>query len=192
VTLEGIDGCGKSTHTKLLARWLRLKGFSVLCTDEPTDGPIGKVIKRILRGKLRVPVEVEVYLFAADRMWHLANVIIPALEAGKIVIDERYVGSSLAYQAARGAKPMFVKRANELARKPDLAIFIDVLPKVAAARVRRERSPDEFERDLRLQRRVRRNYLRHVKKGDLVRVDGSCPKRYVQEEIRKLVRKILR
>jgi dTMP kinase len=191
ITLEGIDGCGKTTQARLLAGWLRRRGFSVVCTDEPTDGPVGRVVKRILRGELRVPVEVEVFLFAADRAWHLANVVEPALGAGRVVINERYVGSSLAYQTARGASRTLVRRANEFARRPDLAIFIDVPPRVAASRIRRERDLDEFERDLGLQELVRKGYLELVKRGEMARVDGTRGKKEVQNEIRKLVATIL-
>ncbi len=192
ITLEGIDGCGKSTHARLLARWLRRKGFSVLCTDEPTDGLVGRTIKRILKGKLHVPVEVEVFLFSADRAWHLANVILPALERGWVVINERYVGSSLAYQTARGASERLVRKANALAANPDLAFFIDVSPEVAAKRVRRDRKPDEFERDTELQRRVRQGYLRQVRRGELRYVDGNRSKEEIQAEIREAVEKKLR
>ena len=191
IALEGIDGCGKTTHTKLLAQWLSSQGFSVVCTDEPTNGPIGMVIKQILKGRLRVPVEVEVYLFAADRAWHLAHVILPALEQGKVVITERYVASSIAYQIARGADPRIVKRANRFALKPDLAIFIDVPPELAASRVRRDRTPDEFERNIELQRRVRRGYLAQVRDGILLRVDGVGSREKIQREIRTLTAGVL-
>lgn len=187
ITVEGIDGCGKSTHVKLLARWLRNRGHEVVCTDEPTDGRIGKVIKKLLKGEVKVPVDVEVMLFAADRMSHLANVIEPSVKAGKIVLNERYVHSSLAYQAARNIPEKLVKNANRLAPSPDLAILLDVPADAALSRIKKERTLDEFERDMRLQKRVRKNYLGLVKGGELKKIDGTRPVREVQSEIRELV-----
>jgi dTMP kinase len=190
-TLEGLDGCGKSTQVKLLARWLRRKGYGVLCTDEPTDGPVGRAIKKILAGEFKVPAEVEVSLFAADRMWHVSNLIRPSLEAGKIVLNERYVYSSLAYQSARGASAELVRKVNELAPPPDLAILIDVPAEVALSRIKKTRSLDEFEKDLKLQKRVRMNYLKLSRKGELQLVDGMRSVREVQSDIRKLVNSVL-
>jgi dTMP kinase len=172
---------------KLLARWLRRKGYEVVCTDEPTNGPVGKTIKKMLAGKFKGPVEVEVALFAADRMQHLSKLIQPSLKAGKIVLNERYVHSSLAYQSARGVSPRLVRKANELAPPPDLAILIDVPAEVAFSRIKETRELDEFEKDMKLQRRVRRNYLKLVRSGELKLVDGTRPVREVQLEIRKLV-----
>lgn len=191
IALEGIDGCGKSTHARLLAQWLRRRGCSVVCTEEPTDGPFGGIIRRILKGELRVPVEVEAYLFAADRAWHLSRVVLPSLQYGKTVITERYVASSMGYQSARGVDPRLVRRANRFARKPDLAIFLDVPPEMAASRIRRDRTPDEFERDVELQRRVREGYMLQVRSGNLVRVSGVGSKREVQSRIRRVVSKAL-
>ncbi|GAH94326.1 unnamed protein product, partial [marine sediment metagenome] len=79
ISIEGLDGCGKSTHVRLLARWLRSRGHTVVVTDEPTDGVVGKIIKQILKGKLKLPVAAEALLFAADRAQHLTDVIKPAL-----------------------------------------------------------------------------------------------------------------
>jgi dTMP kinase len=191
LTIEGLDGCGKSTQVKLLARWLRRKGDEVVCTDEPTNGPIGKTIKKILAGKFRVPPEVEVALFAADRMQHLSRVIQPSLKAGKIVLNERYVYSSLAYQSARGVPPELVRKANELAPPPDLAILVDVPAEVALSRIKKTRRLDEFERDLRLQRRVRQNYLKLVRSEELKLVNGTRSVREVQLDIRELVSTLL-
>jgi dTMP kinase len=187
LTIEGLDGCGKSTQVKLLARWLRRKGYEVVCTDEPTNGPVGKTIKKMLAGKFRVPIGVEVALFAADRMQHLSRLIWPSMRAGKIVLNERYVCSSLAYQSARGASLELVLKANELAPPPDLAILIDVPAETALSRIEKERSLDEFEKDLKLQRRVRRNYIRLAKDGMLKLVDGTRSVREVQLDIQKLV-----
>jgi dTMP kinase len=191
VSIEGIDGCGKSTHARLLARWLRARGYKVVVTDEPTNGPIGRVIKRILRGELRVPVAAEALLFAADRLHHLDSLILPAMRAGKVVITERYTYSSLAYQSARGLNLRWIAEINEKALKPDLEILIDVPAEVGFRRIRGVRELDTFEKDLRLQRRVRRNYLSVCRKGGAKILDGDRPVREVQAELRKLVEAVL-
>ncbi len=191
ITIEGLDGCGKSTHVKLLADWLKDQGYKVVCTDEPTDGPMGKLLKRILVGEFKVPVEVEVLLFAADRMQHLSSVILPAIEDGKIVLNERYVHSSMVYQTSRGATKQMVEKANEHALKPDLAILIDVPAEAAISRIKKERKLDEFEKDLKLQRAVRRKYLGIARPGGLKVVKGNRPLEKVQTNLRELLAKVL-
>jgi dTMP kinase len=187
LSIEGIDGCGKSTHARLLSQWLRSKGYETVVTDEPTEGPIGKILKQALRGKLKLPVAAEALLFAADRMHHISEVIKPALDAGKIVITERYTYSSLAYQSARGLPMPWVETINRGAMKPDLTIIIDVPVELALARMRRSRRLDRFESDPQLQRRVRANYLRLARQRGLKVVNGSRPTEDVQAEIRKIV-----
>jgi dTMP kinase len=191
ISIEGLDRCGKSTHAKLLARWLRSRGHAVLLTDEPTDSAIGRMIKQVLRGELKVPLDAEALLFAADRVQHFANIINPALQEGKIVISERYVHSSLAYQPARGLSMGWVRKINRHAPRPDLTILIDVPTEVAFSRDRFSRSLDEFEKDLELQERVRRNYLRLAKAEGLKVVDGNRPRGEVQAELRKIVSSVL-
>jgi dTMP kinase len=191
VSIEGIDKCGKSTHAKLLAEWLRSRGREVVITDEPTDSAIGKMVKRILRGELKVPIDIEALLFAADRVQHVVNFVKPALREGNVVVSERYIHSSLAYQSARGLSMSWIKKINKYAPEPDLAILIDVPTKVASSRARPSRRPDEFEKDMALQERVRRNYLRIAKQEGLKIVDGSRPRDEVQADLRKLVSALL-
>jgi dTMP kinase len=187
ISIEGLDRCGKSTHAKLLARWLRSNGHDVVVTDEPTDGAVGRMIKQILRGELKVPLDIEALLFAADRAQHVVNVINSALAEGKMVVSERYVHSSLAYQSARGLSMNWVKKINKYAPKTDLTVLIDVPTEVAFSRDRPSRRLDEFEKDLELQERVRRNYLRVAKAEGLKVVNGNRPQGEVQAELRKLV-----
>ncbi|MEM1704324.1 MAG: dTMP kinase [Candidatus Hadarchaeales archaeon] len=190
MVLEGIDGCGKSTQARMLAEWLRSEGYEVILTDEPTDGPIGRFIRKILNGEIRTSISAEVNLFAADRMWHLGNVILPALGDGKIVISERYVCSSIVYQTTRGASLKEILAANKFAPEPDLSILIDTPPEVSMRRMNKKL--DEFEKDLKLQKSVRLRYLQLAKNGKLKLVNGTLSADEVQNEIRKLVQPMLR
>ncbi|KXB00632.1 hypothetical protein AKJ35_01215 [candidate division MSBL1 archaeon SCGC-AAA833F18] len=191
ITLEGLDGCGKSTHAKLLANWLRDEGHEVEITDEPTDNPIGKILKKALRGEIEISLETEALLFAGDRALHVADDIGPALEGGKIVITERYIYSSLAYQTARGLSDEWVKSINKPAIDPDLAIVIDVPAEVGFERIKTTRELDTFEQDLDLQKRVRERYKEIVKGEGIIIVDGTREVDKVQSEIREQVKEVL-
>lgn len=191
ICIEGLDGSGKSTQVKLLAIWLRGMGRHVVVTEEPTGGPVGRIIRLALRGTVRLPVAAEALLFAADRLQHVEQVITPAINSGKIVISDRYIASSLAYQSARGLPLRWVMKINEMALEPDLTVLIDVPAEVSAQRINRSRRPDEFERDLELQRKVRQAYLDIAKLCKLMVVDGSLSVGEVQEEIRRLVKNLL-
>lgn len=188
IALEGPDGCGKSTHAKLLAEWLGSEGHEVEVTVEPTKGPLGRILRRSLNGKLTIPLEAEALIFAGDRSIHVDEVIKPAINAGKIVITERYIHSSIAYQTARGLSSKWVKIINDPAMDPDLAIFIDVPVKKLMERMNRSRELDLFEQDLELQKRVRKRYQEMAEKGDLEVVDGTREIDQTQDKIRKLVR----
>ncbi|MEJ5330677.1 MAG: dTMP kinase [Desulfobaccales bacterium] len=140
IVLEGIDGSGKTTQAWLLAEALRLKGYEVVLTREPSDGPLGRWLRRYLAASpRRLSPELELAWFLADRCEHVANLIRPALEQGKIVISDRYYYSSAAYQGARGLDPEAIIVLNEaFAPRPDL-VFLLELP-VAEALRRRQQS----------------------------------------------------
>ncbi len=190
ICVEGLDGCGKTTQVKLLVRWLRSEGYEVLRTAEPTRGTLGRIIKRSLR-RAGLRARVEALLFAADRLEHAESLIIPSLREGKIVVSERCVYSSLAYQSARGLPMEWIEGINVFAPLPDFAILIDVPPEMCVRRIRGRRKLDKFESDLELQRTVRMKYLELVRKGRLELVDGTGSVGDVHQQIRKLVEKIL-
>ena len=96
VAIEGLDGSGKSTLTKNLKDLLEGEGIDVTLTSEPTDGPIGKIIKTYLGGEGERDIVLEALMFAADRIWHIHHIVIPALEEGRLVLTDRYKYSSLA------------------------------------------------------------------------------------------------
>ena len=140
ITFEGCDGCGKSTQLKLLSEYLTAQNIPHIFTREPGGGKISEAIREILlSGKnMEMTDECEALLYAASRVQHLHDRVEPALSEGKLVICDRYVDSSLAYQAyARGLGEEFVSRINDYALKnyaPDVTIFIDLSPKDAFAR----------------------------------------------------------
>ncbi len=136
-----------------------------------------------------MPPVVEALLFAVDRVDHVEKGIKPALTEGKIVVSDRYVYSSLAYQGAAGLDLKWIEEINRLALTPDLAIFIDVPPEVVVRRMRRKRSVME---KLKTQRRVREVYMKFVENGKLVPVDGNRRKEEVARDIFTIVLKFLK
>ncbi len=155
IAFEGGDGAGKSTQARLLAERLRAAGHEVVLTFEPGDTPIGKDIRRMLLDVtgVRVSARTEALLYAADRAEHVSTVIRPALERGAIVISDRYVDSSIAYQGAGrrlGTTDIAALSAFATAGlTPDLIVVVDVPREVRQARMlgagdRLEREDDEF------------------------------------------------
>jgi len=190
ICIEGLDGCGKTTQAKLLVRKLCEKGFDAFYTAEPTRGKIGKFIKKYyLHGEKRGSVIVEALLFAADRFEHVEKEIVPALNEGKLVVSDRYIYSSLAYQGAAGLDLKWIKELNKHAIPPNLAIFLDVKPEIVLQRLQRKKSVME---KLAIQRKVREVYEKLVKDGKLVRVDGNKSKEEVAKDIFNLVLKVLK
>lgn len=185
ICIEGLDASGKTTHAHRLVRNLQERGFDAVYTTEPSPGEIGRFIRKyVLQRKRRVPSVVEALLFAVDRVDHIERKIKPALEEGKIVVSDRYVYSSLAYQGAAGLDLEWIEEINRLALPPDLAIFIDVPPEVVVKRIRRKKSVMER---LDTQRKVREVYMKFVENGKLVPVDGNRRKDEVEKDILTVV-----
>jgi dTMP kinase len=189
ICVEGLDGCGKTTQAKLLVRRLK-KDYDAVYTAEPTNGKVGRIIrKQYLHVDKRGSAVVEALLFAADRVEHLKTEVLPALDEGKLVVSDRYAYSSLAYQGAAGLDLDWIEKINEHAVRPDLALFIDVEPETVIQRLKRKRSVME---NLETQLKVREIYLRFVGKGGLVRVDGNKSKKEVAKEIILTVKEFLK
>jgi dTMP kinase len=142
LTLEGIDGSGKSTQMRLLAEALRRDGHEVLTTFEPGDTNIGRIVRQaVLEIHEDVDPMAEILLFASDRAQHVQHLIRPALSEGKIVISDRYADSTRVYQGvARGFPSELVEQVVELATgglKPDLTLFYDISVEEALERTYR-------------------------------------------------------
>ena len=149
VVVEGIDGSGSTTHSKLLAKAIKSRGPEVVLTCEPSTGPIGSLIRQVLQRRLFVPDatgprnfawSTMALLFAADRMDHLDSTVAPALRAGSVVVSDRYDLSSLAYQsvtAHNGPESIpWIRELNAQALRPDVTIIIDVPAEIAEERRR--------------------------------------------------------
>ena len=190
ICIEGIDASGKSTQARWLVRNLRRRGFDAIYTTEPSKSEVGSFIRRyILQRKRRVPAVVEALLFAVDRVDHVESRIEPELESGKIVVSDRYVYSSLAYQGAAGLDIGWIDHINRMVLPPDLAIYIDVPPEVVVKRIRRRRSVMETLENL---RRVRKIYMQLVRERRLISVDGNRPASEVAQNILAVVIKRLK
>jgi dTMP kinase len=157
VVVEGIDGSGSTTHTKLLGKALRQRGLKVVETCEPSPGPIGSMIRQVLQRRLFVADatgprafawSTMALLFAADRMDHLDSTVVPALREGAIVLSDRYDLSSLAYQSVTsptGEKVVpWIRELNAAALRPDLTVVIDVPVDVAEERRRSRGGVEEM------------------------------------------------
>jgi len=184
VCLEGLDGCGKSTQAKLLVRRLK-RNCDAVYTAEPSNGRIGRFIKQqcLHSDKRRLP-EVEALLFAADRSEHVENTILPALKKKQIIVSDRYIYSSLAYQGSTGLDLEWINKINEHSIRPDLSLFIDVEPEIVVQRLKPKKSVME---NLDTQKKVRQVYMKYVEKGELLRVNGNKPKQEVAQEIFNIV-----
>ena len=185
ICVEGLDASGKTTQSKLLVRNLRRKGFDAVYTTEPSHGRIGRLIrKHVLAGKNRLSGVLEALLFAADRVDHSEREVVPALKADKVVVTDRYLYSSLAYQGVTGLDLKWVEEVNRWAIKPDVTIYIDILPEIVLKRLKREKSVMET---LQNQRQVREIYLKLVENYGLIVVDGNKSRRVVAQEIMNVV-----
>ena len=143
IVIEGIDGAGTTTQTERLVSALRAERLPAIATREPTDGPVGMLLRQVLRGRLVAPGGGALswqelgLLFAADRLDHAAAELSPRRAAGNWLVSDRYDYSSVAYQSASAADTSVIgwlRELNRFAPRPDLTLVIDVSPDVARSR----------------------------------------------------------
>jgi len=205
ISIEGIDGSGKSTQAKLLYQYLQEQGYRALLTREPGGTDLAEEIRRVILtpGKEELDPMAEILLYAASRAQHVNGLIRPALESGTIVISERFIHSSLAYQGyGLGRDLNLIMEINRLAIGdlwPDLTFLLDATPETSDERVRSRsqvngNAYDRIEmRGLSFQERVRAGFLRLAEEDRRILVIKTAGKSIetVFEELKELVNRSL-
>ena len=193
ITFEGADGCGKTTQLKLAAEYLKNKGYDVILTREPGAKGLGEQLREILLNYDGIVSDrCESFLFLADRAQHIDTIVVPAVDAGKIVLCDRHIDSTVAYQGyGRGQDIEQINKLNMIAtnnRKPDLTIVFDIdvetsMSRVGSEKDRMESSGTEFFN------KVRHGYLEIAKQEpQRVRVlDSAKSIEEINESVIKLI-----
>lgn len=191
IVIEGMDGAGTTTQSKLLAEVLRKLGYSVETSAEPTKSAIGMEARRILKLSIEhEPAQLATLalLFAADRMNHIHSLLNPALKNNDFVIVDRYVLSSLVYQGLH-LPAAFVQEINRFSLNPDLTIVLDIDAKKAISRLSARGGPKDFYESGELLEKIRARYLHFAEKlPDTALVDGEGAISAVHSHILHLVR----
>ena len=189
VNLEGIDGCGKSTQSKLLLEKLEGEGEKVIVLKEPTKRPHGQKLWDVLHGKRKASNEEILELFVLDRKQHVEEKIQPALDDGTMILMDRYYYSSMAYQVAGGIDVEDIREKHVFAPRPDVVLIFDLPVSVALERVKGHSDADEFEKDEHLEK-VREAYL-DLENDPLVRiVDATGTPEEIFEDVWRLVSEV--
>lgn len=186
VVLDGLDGSGTTTHSRILAGTLESKGYKVFLTQEPSNSEIGLLIRKFLK-KEDIPPTTDALLFAADRDYHYHNEIKKKLDEGYIVISDRYIESSIVYQSVQSDKisVKWIKEINKSVGQPDITIILDIDPKISLER-KAITDPDKFEKISFLDK-VRKKYLERAKENKYVVINTDDIIEMVQEKIQKII-----
>jgi dTMP kinase len=196
ITLEGVDGAGKSTHLAFVADWLRQQGREVIVSREPGGTPLGENLRELLLHR-EMDADTELLLMFAARQEHLAALIRPALARGAWVVSDRFTDASYAYQC--GGRGIAVERIAVLEAwvqrgfAPDLTLLFDVPPEVAEARRSAARTADRFEREAdSFFGRVRNAYLDRARAepGRIRVLDARCSIAELQAQIGQLLQEL--
>lgn len=197
ITLEGVDGAGKSSHLIWLENWFKARDFTVRMTREPGGTSIGEKLRELV---LHEPMhaETEAMIMFAARCEHLEQVIRPALAAGEVVISDRFTDASFAYQCGgRGLSEARLALLEQWVHgdlQPDLTLLFDLAPEIAAQRMANTRTPDRFEREQAdFHRRVRDAYLRRAEQSaQRIRViDGSRSLDEVRQQLQTVLEDVV-
>ncbi len=198
ITFEGGEGCGKSTHSRLLLKKLERQSIPAILTHEPGGTALGNELRKALKKKRGSPIspEAELFLVAASRAQLVAEAIRPALEEGKVVLCDRFTHSTMVYQGyGRGLDFTAIKMVNNMATthlNPDLIILLDIPPERGLTRKRSLKDRFELE-DLAFHQRVREGYLKlaEAEPDRWLVIDASLPKAKVAEIIWDRVSRLL-
>lgn len=207
ITFEGGDGSGKTTQLKALESYLTARGKSCLSTREPGGTSLGELIRQVLLEVSKQPITspTELFLYLADRAQHIHEVIIPALEQGKIVLCDRHTDSTLAYQGyGRGIDLGLLRSLNDIASqgiKPDLTLLFDCPAEIGLSRTARRqshtasgRNEDRFEREkIEFHERVRAGFLElaQAEPNRFRIIDAARSAKEVGQEIKNIIEREL-
>jgi dTMP kinase len=188
IVFEGLDGSGLSTQAFELKKWLEKQKYEVYLTKEPTDGLIGSLIRGVLRKELNVDTKTFALLFAADRMLHINNLVLPLLNDGVIVISDRYRLSSYAFQSLE-VDLDWLKKINEKSITPDLTFIIDNPPLICVRRIQKQRFHVELYEEIDKLENIREVYHKLAKEeSNTLLIDGNRPIKSVSTDIIKRVK----
>lgn len=186
IVLEGIDGSGTSTHSRILKSSLEDRGYNVHITQEPSGSDVGKVLRKYLKDP-NVPPSTDALLFAADRTIHYYLEIKKYLDQGYIVISDRYLESSIVYQSVQSEELSieWIENINKFAPHPDLTILLDIDPKIALQR-KTDEELEKFE-NLDFLNSVRTLYKERAEKLGYYIVSSDNIIELTQQEIQEIV-----
>ncbi|MHA1740829.1 MAG: dTMP kinase [Candidatus Thorarchaeota archaeon] len=183
--IEGIDGAGKTTQSRMLRLHLTQNDYEAVVFHEPTDSEWGRKIRDLAENGRTVRPDVELDYFVRDREYDVEHNILPALERGLVVVMDRYYLSNVAYQGALGINLDSIFKMNQFAPEPDLILVLDVSPKIGLARVKRRENgrPNHFE-DLEYLNKVRKIFKGLEERLPNVQIiDAAAPQTRVFEEL---------
>ncbi|MDP3790851.1 MAG: dTMP kinase [Candidatus Omnitrophota bacterium] len=200
ITFEGIEGCGKSTHSRLLLDYLKKNGYSCVITREPGGTKLGEEVRKILLNSdgLHISDLTELFLFEACRRQIVEDIITPAIKRKNIIICDRFSDATFSYQGYGGKVDMnIIEKIDDVATNslaPDLTILLDI-DTVEGLRRAKKKGTDRIEsKDVAYHKRVRKGYLelarKYPKRIKVIKVDGEIPK--VQSLVRREVDNVLR
>lgn len=192
LVFEGLDGCGKTTQVEALCAALRAAGQDVLRTGEPTDGPSGRRIREMARSGRAVAAAEELRWFVEDRRAHVAELIEPALAAGRLVVSDRYTLSTVAYQGARGLdwKALLAESEAEFP-VPDLVLLLEIDPDAGLARVEARGGQREGVFEERARLACVAEIFRAIERPYVERIDATPPRDVVHRAVLACVRRRL-
>lgn len=185
VVIEGLDGAGKTSQINGVVEKLIELGFDAVGTCEPTKSETGQLCRKYLKDE-KSDVRVDALLFAADRIEHYNQVVLPLLQAGKIVISDRYKMSSYVYQQSQGAPLEWLKEINKYAPEADLTIYLDISIETSINRIKE--SEDEKEKFENRESLKRIKNLYESFKNSFIRVNAERSRNLVTEEIISLIK----
>jgi dTMP kinase len=199
ITFEGIEGCGKSTLAKELYEYLKSKNYKVIFTREPGGGKLGEKIREILlSNEFEIPDYSELFLFLASRYEHTKNVIISRLKEGYIVISDRYMDSTIAYQGyGRKIDLKLLEKLNEIATlgiKPDLTFLIDLPEEISFNRLK-DKILDRIEsEEIEFYKRVRFGYIEIARNEPLrfIILDGTMELQTLKQKVFEITENLIR